>query len=108
MLGILFLYFIGKQFYDLAKKYNKSEWGYSLLGIIKYYVGTFLGGIVIGLTSYYFDFSLEGISDLMFGFMAIPFGLLMTWLTYLLLKKNFTNSPSSINVLDDTILDEEL
>jgi hypothetical protein len=49
MLGLLLIYFIWRQFASLAYTYNKSKWGYGILGVVVYYAGTFLGGICVGL-----------------------------------------------------------
>ena len=46
MLGFILLYWIGKYFYKLAEKYQKSEWGYALLGIGSYYGGILLAGFL--------------------------------------------------------------
>lgn len=106
MLGILFIYLIGRPFYDLAQKHNKSEWGYAVLGVVMYYVGTFVGGIAIGLGSYFLDIDFESINDLLLSVMAIPFGLFVSWLVYVSLKERWTNDSSNINTSEDNILDE--
>lgn len=108
MLGILFIYLIGKPFYELAQKHNRNEWGYAVLGVLVYYIGTFLGGMAIGLTCYFLDIDLEGIHDLLLSLMAIPFGLFVSWLTYHSLMEKFRNDTSDINNSDDSILDEGL
>jgi hypothetical protein len=101
MLGILFIYFIGKQFYDLAHEYNKNKWGYAILGVLLYYVGTILGGFIIGFSSYYMPEFFSNINEFLLNFMIIPFGLFVTWLTYIFLKKNFINNSSNDNILDE-------
>ncbi|TDN87659.1 hypothetical protein DET49_111107 [Salegentibacter sp. 24] len=37
MLGLLLLYWIGKYHYRLAGEYDKSQWGFTILGIVAYY-----------------------------------------------------------------------
>ena len=108
MLGLLFIYLIGKQFYDLAQKHDRSEWGYGFLGVVMYYVGTFIGGIVIGLFCYFTDIDFDGLNDLVLSLIGMPFGLLVSWLTHVYLNEKFTNNTSGVNTLDDTILDEGL
>ena len=49
MLGFVLLYWIGKYFYELAEVYNKSQWRYAILGIVVYYGGIGLFGIIIGI-----------------------------------------------------------
>lgn len=51
MLGILLLFFIGKYFYKLAEKFKKSQWGYTILGVVTYYGGTIIFGLAFGIIS---------------------------------------------------------
>lgn len=106
MLGLFFIYFIGKQFYELAQDHDRSGWGYAFFGVFMYYVGTFVGGIAIALTCYLLDTNFEDINDSVLSILSIPFGMLICWLTYYLLKKKFIDNISDINILDDNILDE--
>ena len=77
MLGLILIYFIGKKFYDLAQKFGKSEWGFAILGVVTYYAGTFITGIVIALGyEFWSTASVDGMSDLALGFIALPFGVL--------------------------------
>lgn len=108
MLGIFFIYLIGKPFYQLAEKHNRNEWGYAFLGVLTYYVGTFIGGLAIGLGSYFLDIDFDGINEMLLNLMAIPFGLFVSWLTYTTLKDKFRDDLSNKNTLDDNILDEGL
>ena len=104
MLGILFIYMIGRPFFDLAQKYNKNEWGYAILGVVMYYIGTFIGGMAIGLGCYFLD--IEDTNDLWLTLLVIPLGFFASWLTYTSLKNKWTNDNSNFNTLDDNILDE--
>jgi hypothetical protein len=49
MLGLFLLYFIGKSFYELAHEYDKSRWGFAIAGVVAYYFGTFVAGILFYL-----------------------------------------------------------
>ena len=51
MLGLLLLYFVGKYFYNLAKEYNKSNWGFAILGIVVYYGGIIIFSFIIGIVA---------------------------------------------------------
>ncbi|MBL7765066.1 MAG: hypothetical protein JNJ58_03160 [Chitinophagaceae bacterium] len=93
MLGLLLIYFIGKYFYDLAGLYDKNKWGFAILGVLMYYVGTFVTGIFIGIFNA--DMIEEG-NNLVLGLMALPFGILSSYLTYILLKKNWSKNIVSI------------
>ncbi len=91
MLGLLLLYFIGKYFYDLAGSYGKPKWGYAILGIISYYAGTFIGGLVIGFVYVQTSdpMAIDGIPDLALGLLVLPFGLAACWVLYTLLKRHW-------------------
>lgn len=52
IIGIFLIYFLGKAFYSLAQREGKSksmQWLFAVLGILSYYVGTFIGGIIVFL-----------------------------------------------------------
>ena len=49
MLGLLLLYLIGRQFYDLARRHGRNGWGLALLGIAAYYLGIFVAGGTLAL-----------------------------------------------------------
>jgi len=104
MIGLLLIYFIGKYFYNLAKKYNKRKWGYALLGIGFYYAGTILGAALLGLVlALGLNKSLDEYSSLAVGFMSLPFGILSCWGMYQLLKRKLQKT----NIQDEEILDLE-
>lgn len=105
MLGILLIYVIGKQFYDLAIKHQRSAWGFAIFGVVAYYGGTFIGGLLLGVLAILIDWNIEGIHDLALGLMTLPFGLFITWLAYILLKKKWENIESNT---DSDILDAGL
>jgi Na+-driven multidrug efflux pump len=49
MLGLIFIYFIGRAFYRLALEYGKSKWLWPILGVASYYIFGFLFGVIIAL-----------------------------------------------------------
>ena len=108
MLGLILLYFIGKSFYTLAEENNRSRWGFTILGIAIYYIGSFLGGLILGLLTYVFGYYIDFENELLLGFLAFPFGLLAWWVLYTLLKKNWEKNPNTKNseILDDVFIDE--
>ena len=68
MLGLILLFWIGKYFYKLAEKYNKSEWGFAILGIVVYYAGIFMSSIIIGILLELFSpGSIDEINETLFG-----------------------------------------
>jgi hypothetical protein len=97
MIGILLIYFVGKSFYDLAALHNKSQWGFAVLGVVSYYAGNVLGGVLLAILSELGLFSLEGIHDMVIGIMALPIGILACWGTYSLLRKRWEKSADKVN-----------
>lgn len=103
MLGLFLLYFIGKNFYNLAADHGRSEWGFAILGVVAYYVGTFIGGIVLVIAfELLSSTSIESMSDMAIGFMALPFGILSCVGLHYLLKGIWTKKPG----FDPSIIDE--
>lgn len=101
MLGLLLLYWIGKYFYKLADKFDKSKWGYAILGVALYYLGTFAFAILFLLVGeLYSPGYVETFNDTLLSFLSLPFGLLSCYLTYKYLDKNWTKNAPSI---DNTI-----
>lgn len=93
MLGLLLLYFIGKYFYKLAETYNEKKWLFAILGVLSYYLGTAIGGVIIGVLDVYLEL---GVSWDGFGtnFIFLPFGLAFAYLFYYLLKRNWSKKQS--------------
>ena len=102
MLGIILIIFIGKHFIKLAEAYNKNKWLYAVLGVISYYAGSVIGGVIIGVLSEIFGWYIDWENTLLMSLIAIPFGLGTVALFYYLLKKNFEqNKPEPIQSIDD-------
>lgn len=107
MLAFLLLYFIGKQFYNLAESFQKNGWGYAIAGIAAYYGGTFIGGFIIAIA--YLTLSTtpyEEANEYGLTLLALPFGLLGCWVLYRILKNNWEKKPASagMDILDEDIL----
>jgi hypothetical protein len=96
MLGILFLYWVGKYYYKLAEKYNKSKWGFAILGIASYYSGILIATVITSLIlGLYAPQYFESINDTLFGVLMLPFGFLMTFGLYKFLKMTWAkNEPN--------------
>jgi hypothetical protein len=112
MLGIFLIYFIGKSYFDLAITHDKPKWPYAISGVIAYYLGTFIAGIVIySVIAYSSGNMMEnpddiGISDFLLGLMAVPFGIAACWGLYKLLESRWSKSQkigSHTDLLDDEI-----
>lgn len=104
MIGLVLIYYLGKQFYELAELYNKNKWLFAVLGVVIYYSGTLLFGLLLGFwAGFTGNLSVFDTSDLVLGLMGIPLGLLSAWLFYFLLKKNW--SKTKVVYSDDELLD---
>lgn len=88
MFGLLLLYFAGKAYYDLAGQYDKHQWGIAILGVVSYYAGLLLGGIIVVIIGEIVSPGfVDDSSDLMVSLLAIPFGILTCWGLYQILKR---------------------
>ena len=95
MLGLILLYWIGKYFYKLAEEYNKSKWGYAILGIVVYY-GSMIGiGIGLGITiEIFYPGFIETINETLLSILMLPIGILSCYIFYKYLDKTWKkNSP---------------
>ncbi len=88
MFGILFIYFIGKYFYDLAVEFKHNKWLFTVLAVVVYYVGSAIGGLTIGIIALLFDIEINW-EEQGIGLIAVPFGIGAAFLFYYLLKKKW-------------------
>ena len=99
MLGILLLYWIGKYFYKLAEEYNKSKWGFAILGVVVYYGGTLVFGFLMGIIGevispgFFDDFN-----ETVLGLIILPFGILSCYLLYKYLDKTWKMKQEHLNL----------
>ena len=109
MLGLVLIYFLGKSFYQLAQQYDKSPWGYAVLGVISYYAGTFIAGILLViLMEINSAGSIDDTNEFVLGLVALPFGLLCAWGLYKFLENRFEGNVSVHNNINSDILDEDM
>ena len=91
MLGLIFIYWIGKYFYQLAEKYNQNKWLFAVLGLVVYYSSQIVVGLTIGIVNEIFalgiNFDAVGITLL-----GIVVGVLFTYLFYYLLEKKWSKN----------------
>lgn len=92
MLGLLLIYFIGKYFYDLAAKYEKNKWLFAILGVVIYYVGTFVGGLILGVLDALMELGINWDNSLLLSLIALPFGIGTCYLFYYLLKRSWSKA----------------
>ena len=111
MIGLLLIYYIGKQFYELAGENNKSKWGFAILGIVSYYAGTFIAGIVMALIyEIGMSKSIDDINDVVLGLIALPFGVLACWGLYKVLKSQWSKQSTfsaSEEILDANFIPQQ-
>jgi len=105
MIGILLIFFIGKYYYKLAENHQRSKWGFAILGLALYYVGTFALGFIVGLFATLFNWLwFETMDERLLGLMFVPAGLASTYFTYKYLEKKWKNE-ESLNPEDEHFLD---
>lgn len=102
MLGIVLLYFIGKYYYKLAEEFEKHRWGFAILGVATYYVGTMIGGAVFGVLDGILGWGIDWENTWILSLIALPFGLLFTTGLYYILKKQWEKE---VPVVKDEIED---
>ena len=103
MLGILLIYFIGKAFYDLAAKYDRTKLLFAFIGVASYYAGTFIAGLIFGFLIE--TGMMEPISEVALIFIALPSGILVCVSLYYILKNYFSKNKIINN--DEEILDTD-
>lgn len=110
MIGLVLLYFVGKAFYDLAGINNKGQWLFAILGIVSYYAGLFIGGIMLGVAYELFYGSLDEVNDTLLSVLALPFGVFACWGFYKMLKNRWerkeSHSTNSEDVLDANLIEK--
>lgn len=98
MLGLFLLYFIGKKFAELAEEFKKTKWHYVVLGIVSFYIGTIvLGMLLLGLLDILGLINLDTIHDRILDFIVLPFGLLSCYLFYMYLEKKWKKQVPKID-----------
>lgn len=109
MLGLLLIYFIGKYFHDLAIKYNRNKWLAAIGGVVSYYAGTFIGGLLIGLFYELVIYeSIDSLNSIVLNLMALPFGMLICYVTYTILKNHWKKNRNEFDTLDGELLEDDV
>ncbi len=100
MLGLILVYWIGKKFYKLAENYNKSQWGYAILGIVVYYATSIVFATVLLLIIEGFS---KTINDYLLGIIAMPFGILACYLLLKYLEKTWEHKDPRKDIMIEQI-----
>ena len=102
MIGLVLIYWIGKKFSELAKSFGRKPVWPVIIGIVFYFLGQFVLGLIIGV---YYELQEPGFKqfdDMVVNLIGIPFGLLACWGTYMFLEKKWRGSTvSEYDILDD-------
>jgi hypothetical protein len=102
MLGLFLIFFIAKAFYELADFHKKNKWGFAILGVVSYYAGEFLLGIVYGIIMVSENREIDESSiGLRLGGMVV--GILTCTITYHLLKRQWSKEETISNTDNDTL-----
>jgi hypothetical protein len=102
MLGLLLIYFIGKQFYVLAEKFKQNKWLFAILSVVVYYAAGLMLGVIIGVLAILLEWEIDWDNNFGINLLGIPVGLLACWGFYYLLK---TRWEKSVVVVKDEIGD---
>lgn len=91
MIGLILIYFIGRQYYFLAHDYQYNRWLYAILGIGSYYLGTMVFAFTIALLANHseFFFDLAHSTPFVQGLISMPLGLLFCWIFFHLLRASW-------------------
>ena len=102
MLGLLLIYFIGKQFYVLAENHKQNKWLFAILSVVVYYAAGLAFGVILGVFEIIFEWEIDWEDNVGINLLGIPVGLLACWGFYYLLK---TRWEKSVKVVRDEIQD---
>ncbi|MEY8848817.1 hypothetical protein AB9K26_08375 [Psychroserpens sp. XS_ASV72] len=92
MLGIILIVIIGRQFFKLAEQYRQNKWLFAILGVLSYYVGALVGGVILGTVDAFVNLGIDWDNNLLMTVIALPFGLGTAYLFYYLLNKNWSKN----------------
>ncbi|MEM6966347.1 MAG: hypothetical protein AAF573_16405 [Bacteroidota bacterium] len=106
MLGLILIYFIAKNFSDLAGAYKKNKWVFALLGVAFYYITSFTSiFLLVVLAELAGWYGILELGETGLGFLAVPFGIIGCVLLYGFLKKRWADDQikEDHNILDQNI-----
>ena len=90
MIGLILLYFIGKRFYTLAETHKQNKWLFAVLGVVTYYAGTLVFGVILGVIDGILELGVDWDNNILMVLFALPIGLLSCYVFYYLLEKNWS------------------
>lgn len=104
MIGLFLIYSVGKYFYDLATKHNRSPWPYAILGVVTYYGSQFLLGLLLGIILVLTNNIYSEDMEIWVTIGGIAMGAGITYLLYQLLKRNWERK-AVVSTKRDDLLD---
>ena len=102
MLDLFIIVGLGKAFYDLAGEFKKNQWLYAIIGIVFFYLLTFLSTIIITILLVPNVFTdNNSLTSISYG--AIIISLICCLIFYAILKKRWATAPKKTDgkLLDD-------
>lgn len=104
MLGLVLLYFIGKKFYELAEEYAKNKWGFAILGVVTYYTGALIFGVILGGILLFAESNwLETANRFELALIETPVGILSCYVAYISLEKKWKKETPKTGTMIDEI-----
>lgn len=105
MLGLILLYFVGKEFYKLATKFKKEgTWKFVVLGTASYYGGMLIGVFLFTIIAMIgFEYDVEEMNDALLGLMGVPVGIGLCYTLYKTLEKKWKSEVESSDMDWDRI-----
>uniref|UniRef100_UPI00404AC1D0 hypothetical protein n=1 Tax=Flavobacterium sp. TaxID=239 RepID=UPI00404AC1D0 len=104
MIGLIFIYWLGKYFYKLAEEHKKSPWGFAILGIVTYYVSLFFYGFIIGIIA---EIASPGffndVNDMLITLAIAPLAIANCYVLYKLLEKSWIKNKVDFNKMMEEI-----
>lgn len=105
MLGLIFIYFVGKNFYELAHEHNRSRWGFAVLSVIIFYASQLIFGTILISAIVLSGVELTTTMQFFMSMLGIGCGVAGIWLFYFLLKRAWAKNPKKVasksDLLDD-------
>lgn len=103
MLGIFFIYWVGKSFHTLAGEHNRNKWLWAILGLVTFYASQLIFGIIYFIVA---DIYEDPENETLLNLLGVVIGGLCTYGLYVFLKSRWSKVKlkSNPNVLDDDFL----
>ncbi|MEZ4792996.1 MAG: hypothetical protein R2783_05920 [Gelidibacter sp.] len=92
MLEIVIVFLIGKYFYKLAEEFDQSKWLYAVIGVLTYFAGAFIAGVILFFVDLQFDMGVNWENTLLLTLLVLPFAVATCYLLHYLLKRSWSKS----------------